>query len=133
MSAPAKPIRLQLSRAKGFRLQDASIAANGLPAANVARPSRFGNPFIVKECREAGFVGDDAAIAARCVEAFRAWLDTPYWRGNWDGVESEHKREGMRAGLAGLRGKNLACWCAPAAPCHADILLKLANPDGSKA
>jgi hypothetical protein len=26
-----------------------------------------------------------------------------------------------------LRGKNLACWCKPGQPCHADILLELAN------
>lgn len=26
-----------------------------------------------------------------------------------------------------LRGKNLACWCAPDEPCHADALLELAN------
>jgi hypothetical protein len=26
-----------------------------------------------------------------------------------------------------LRGKNLACWCALNAPCHADVLLELAN------
>ena len=28
-----------------------------------------------------------------------------------------------------LRGKNLACWCPPDQPCHADVLLELANPD----
>jgi hypothetical protein len=28
---------------------------------------------------------------------------------------------------AQLRGKNLACWCAPDALCHADVLLELAN------
>jgi len=27
-----------------------------------------------------------------------------------------------------LRGKNLACWCKPGAVCHADVLLKIANP-----
>lgn len=27
-----------------------------------------------------------------------------------------------------LRGKDLACWCPPTEPCHADFLLKLANP-----
>ena len=27
-----------------------------------------------------------------------------------------------------LKGKNLACFCALESPCHADILLKLANP-----
>lgn len=26
-----------------------------------------------------------------------------------------------------LRGKNLACWCALDAQCHADVLLELAN------
>jgi hypothetical protein len=30
--------------------------------------------------------------------------------------------------LLPLKGKNLACWCALDAPCHADILLRLANP-----
>ena len=26
-----------------------------------------------------------------------------------------------------LRGKNLACWCAPGQSCHADVLLEIAN------
>ena len=26
-----------------------------------------------------------------------------------------------------LRGKNLACWCPFDQPCHADVLLKIAN------
>ncbi|WP_428143620.1 DUF4326 domain-containing protein [Bradyrhizobium sp.] len=29
--------------------------------------------------------------------------------------------------LAELRGKNLMCWCKIGTPCHADILLALAN------
>lgn len=29
--------------------------------------------------------------------------------------------------LEPLRGKNLACWCALDRPCHADVLLELAN------
>jgi hypothetical protein len=28
---------------------------------------------------------------------------------------------------AALRGKNLACWCRTDAPCHADVLLQVAN------
>jgi len=28
-----------------------------------------------------------------------------------------------------LRGKNLACWCKIGEPCHADILLKIANEE----
>ena len=26
-----------------------------------------------------------------------------------------------------LAGKNLACWCKPGEPCHADVLLEIAN------
>lgn len=29
--------------------------------------------------------------------------------------------------LAGLKGKDLACWCALDKPCHADVLIKLVN------
>lgn len=29
-----------------------------------------------------------------------------------------------------LRGKDLACWCPLSAPCHADVLLELANGGG---
>ena len=37
----------------------------------------------------------------------------------------------IRARIGELRGKNLACWCAishdPYTPCHADVLLSVAN------
>lgn len=123
----AKPIRLQLSRRKGFDLQAASRAANGLEAVRVARPSVFGNPFTAAGCREAGFTGGDFLIAKRVVSAFRVWIDTPSWRENWDGYESERCRSLMLAAIPRLRGKNLACWCALDAPCHADALLEIAN------
>jgi hypothetical protein len=35
------------------------------------------------------------------------------------------------ASIPDLRGKNLACWCPLDAPCHADVLLELANRDES--
>jgi hypothetical protein len=33
----------------------------------------------------------------------------------------------MAERLSELRGPDLACWCALDQPCHADILLELAN------
>lgn len=33
----------------------------------------------------------------------------------------------LRESLHELRGKNLACWCRLDDPCHADVLLELAN------
>jgi hypothetical protein len=34
----------------------------------------------------------------------------------------------LMAALPELRGKDLACWCAPE-PCHGDVLLELANSE----
>jgi hypothetical protein len=116
------PRRLQLSRKKGFNLQAFSRAANGLDAVNVARPSRWGNPWVIGQiacsCRSAGecthnaFRSSDAAAA---VAAYRDWAKS--WR----------NPRGLLSHLPSLRGKNLACWCVPGEPCHADVLLELAN------
>lgn len=38
-----------------------------------------------------------------------------------------HGRRLLKEAKIELRGKNLACWCKPGTPCHADILLKLVN------
>jgi hypothetical protein len=40
---------------------------------------------------------------------------------------AKFERHAMGLDLTPLRGKNLACWCKPGSPCHADILLQLAN------
>jgi hypothetical protein len=37
--------------------------------------------------------------------------------------------EDALAALRGLRGKDLACWCPLDYPCHADVLLEIANAD----
>ena len=94
---------------------------------SVTRPGKWGNPFTVKDCREAGFKGDDNVIASRCVEAFKAWLTSSYWRENWDGGESEKARAFILENIKTLRGKNLACFCKEGEPCHADVLLQMAN------
>ena len=37
------------------------------------------------------------------------------------------RRRRVLASLHELRGMNLACWCSPSQPCHADLLLELVN------
>jgi len=113
------PQRIQRKRTAGWRMPEGAVS--------VTRPGKFGNPFTVEGCRQVGFKGDDTALAARCVEAFRVWADTPYWRENWSGPESEQNRSKLRKCLPALRGKDLACWCALDQPCHADVLLEMAN------
>lgn len=98
------PVRLRLSRRKGFNLQALSRATNGLDAVNVARPSRWGNQWKVERFSTV------CSTAKQAVDLFRKH-DLPKLR---------------RAARTELRGKNLACWCPPG-PCHADILLELAN------
>ena len=100
------PARIQLRRTKGFRLQDASRALNGLAALSCARPSDRGNPFKV---------GRDGT-AAECVELYRHEMKV------------RAPIEWHQAWLAKLSGKNLACFCPLDQPCHVDVLLEMANP-----
>jgi hypothetical protein len=63
-----QPQRIQLSRAKGFRLQEASRALNGLPAVKCDWSSkRWGNPCRVGMCK--GYTAADA------VADYRRWID----------------------------------------------------------
>lgn len=105
MKKPEPPRRIQRSRRRGARLPSNTVC--------VSRPSPWGNPFPVQFGR-----GPAAAV-----EQFRAFI--------------EHDQSTlacwMRDNLGALRGKNLACWCpltnkvGDPVPCHADVLLELAN------
>lgn len=101
MTEELKPVRVQLSRRRGWRMPENTVS--------VARPGRYGNPFRI------GDFGIPAAADA--VARFREWLD-----GRVVGPSQPD--------ISSLRGKNLACWCRLDAPCHADVLLELVNrPD----
>lgn len=39
----------------------------------------------------------------------------------------EHVRGREAEIVAELRGRNLSCWCAVGEPCHADVLIEIAN------
>lgn len=134
------PVRVQLSRRAGWRMPENTV--------KVDRSTRFGNPFVCMRpygCPKSpiydhGEEEDGTPSMHCCVETFRLWVE--------QGIRGEESRiigkgGGLRAafmaangnvertklvdGLPKLRGKNLACWCALDAPCHADVLLDLAN------
>ena len=76
---------------------------------------------------ESGYATDDT-WQAFVVECFRDWLGpSQSGRDWWQGLQSDERRRAILKDLPTLRGKNLACWCKPDAPCHADVLLELAN------
>lgn len=85
------PVRVQLSRAKGWRMPANTV--------RVSRPSPFGN-----------YAGSTRAAFERDL-AEMPNADKAFFMDR----------------VAELRGKNLACWCALDAPCHADVLLEIAN------
>lgn len=105
------PERVQLRRTKGWRMPPDTV--------KVCRPGPFGNPFTFKAAEDAGFTRKGA------VSAFEDWLAGNPWACGADRFED--RRQAILARMPELRGKNLACWCRLDAPCHADVLLRLAN------
>lgn len=116
-----RPQRLQLSRRAGFNLQEASRALNGLPAKLITRPGRWGNPFTIDDTA-ARYGLDHAAAQAKAVELCAQWL-----RGATADDLSPVPPPSRDTIRAELGGHNLACWCKAGTPCHADVLIELAN------
>jgi Domain of unknown function (DUF4326) len=124
-----KPVRLQRSRKKGFKF----ISPNGLPIVYVGRPSKFGNPY------------NDTVYGRRMlIELFKntaqgIWYPTILQTYSNESVRWVYKRHcewlerigehPLEAIRRELKGKNLSCWCPLDKPCHADILLELANKE----
>lgn len=116
-----RPQRIQVSRQRGFDLQAASSALNGLPAKLITRPGKWGNPFTIGETATRYGLDKDAA-QARAVELCGQWLCGTLDPKLSPGPPPE--RDLIRAELG---GHNLACWCRPGSPCHGDVLIDLAN------
>jgi hypothetical protein len=109
ISEVMQPRRIQLKRAKGWRIPPNTI--------KVDRSTQWGNPFKVGEehvhpLKKVRVVIDGKTSA---VNAFRAYLST-----------AAGKVLAAKARIE-LRGRNLACWCKEGDLCHADVLLSAAN------
>jgi hypothetical protein len=101
------PRRIQLRRTLGWRKPVGAIV--------VTRATRFGNPFT-------------EGTRAEMVAQYRVWVTDPL------SAPVRGKRRTFTAptaeDIASLRGKDLACYCKlDGQPCHADVLLELANDD----
>ncbi len=115
------PFRVQLSRSAGWKMPPNTV--------KVDRTTMWGNP-----CQVVPFTPEGEkelrSINAefRCFTALEAVFRFSYFLGR---VKQD---DGGRIfaveimdNLHKLKGKNLACWCKIGTPCHADVLLKLAN------
>lgn len=100
------PKRITLSRAKGWRMPENTV--------KVDRSTKWGNPWRIGEVGPLMRLAPDALGA---VWLFSAMLADP----------EQREAVGYPADITDLRGNNLACWCKQGEPCHADVLLELAN------
>jgi len=130
------PSRIQISRNKGARLPDGAVIVDRRtcwgnpfkPGMKIIVPGRFGSagspydgewpvgeyvrgggmpPYEIRRVRD----------TADAVELFADYIrhDTEEWP--------------LPAIRHRLGGRDLACWCKPGDPCHADVLLALANSE----
>jgi len=128
--------RIQRKRTKGWRMPKGAIS--------VARPSRYGNPFMVVgnsvigmnwaetkewDCGIGGrpdvhflYVSGSARIVAveHAVDLYRKLILVR--QRDWEPARFEKW-------IRGARGHDLACYCPLDQPCHADVLLELANQE----
>lgn len=109
-----KPVRIQRKRVKGWVSPPNTVY--------VGRPGKYGNPYEVDMVAGSGWgvfrhksnsamvvFGIKEQALGHCLILYRQHLIAT----NLDfGV---------------LRGKNLSCFCKEGEPCHADVLLELAN------
>lgn len=115
------PVRIQRLRVKGWQMP--------LLARYVGRPSLWGNPFIVGATTPGDWPEPFAHIQVRdrghAVQLLRDYLawraEQPY---GWHIRPYYPTQPQLRAVL---HGRDLVCWCPLDQPCHADLLLELAN------
>lgn len=114
------PKRIQMSRQHPWR-------ADNPDAVIVARPTVYGNPFPASP-----LIADRAEARRLAVEAYRAWITQDALDPDeWEPAEiARHIRAKAAIGYRVLAGRDLACWCPLSSPCHADVLLDLANRPG---
>jgi hypothetical protein len=111
------PKRIQRRRVKGWRMPDGAVY--------VGRPTIYGNPFKAGDIHPYALpvnltTPEDVAAmtidAQTAVDLYGLSLATAQMLAD-DSASVFHE----------LRGKDLCCWCPLDKPCHADVLLDLAN------
>jgi hypothetical protein len=136
------PKRIQRRRSKGWRMPEGAVY--------VGRPTVFGNPFraVKSPCCPTWDVVDDNGVTYLIDHAWTHTHDVSNLRlgsdsdrkfaqteaarlfaeelTDWFGGRLDNE-PGLREAIAGLAGRDLACWCPLDQPCHADVLLELAN------
>jgi hypothetical protein len=126
-----KPIRIQRKRTKGWKMPENTVY--------VGRPTKWGNPFKIS----GDMIYVDASHRRKILspwvlfyqdgghtpeEVARIFREMMFNLNSYDVEDAIYQRfRLMRDTIRDLEGKNLACFCKEGEPCHADVLLELAN------
>ncbi len=125
----SKPVRIQRRRVKGWKMPENTVYVGRTSG----WPGLYGNPFRVGGYFKIG--GGERHGGFSWLEAHKDYADATF-----NLIESNEQAVSFfrlyrrlypykPEELAPLRGKNLACWCSLDQPCHADVLLELANKE----
>lgn len=99
------PKRIQRKRVKGWTMPEGVVY--------VGRGTRWGNPFV------------HPSDPGKAVRLYQDWMDGgqvgPFKATDYDSPPPPELI------VSQLAGRDLACWCPDGQPCHADVLLKMAN------
>lgn len=116
------PKRIQRKRTKGWRLPENTVC--------VTRPGKWGNPFVVHhpngpEKMQQPMTPKMAVASFRSmIEKEGGWFPQPL---PWPKGKIPAQYTSVEDVRRELRGKDLACFCPLDVPCHADVLLEIAN------
>lgn len=128
------PQRIQRRRSDGWRTPEGAVY--------VGRPTKWGNPFKVYLCpccRHWDVIDENGVtylinhkVARRVTPLSDSKRDAhikavSLFKGLYVHMYGSIIPERDLSSLAVLRGKDLVCWCPASLPCHADVLLDLAN------
>jgi|SRR5579863_734111 len=123
------PKRIQRQRAKGWRAPAGAVY--------VGRPSKWGNPFVA--WRDGGSnpygraVGPGIAVRGFRELLAEQWAWSPIPPHKWPRGKVPAQFTSVEDVKRELCGKDLMCWCplvddaGQPVPCHADVLLEIAN------
>ena len=103
-----------LAPANGAIRSGSEASAKSAPTARTGFTYEFGRILVTPEI---------------AVAIYRADLEASLMKPDWPNVHPEDSAvwEQRVADLEELRGHDLCCWCPEDQPCHADVLLELAN------
>jgi len=121
------PRRIQRRRRRGWRIPAGAVY--------VGRPSTWGNPYWVTRSSDYHGLAGSWFVLDRDGTTYHPDVDTEsaaretavaLFEASLHGGSGALTPETVRAELA---GRDLVCWCPLDEPCHADVLLAVANAD----